>query len=73
MELYKAMFIVRDEGTIDGYATEHFVDISLHDFEEIYGKETREIEAVTLVKTGNFKKINYLHPLQSMVKYSCDS
>ncbi|HBK6683233.1 TPA: hypothetical protein LND26_002539 [Enterococcus faecium] len=50
MELYKAMFIVRDEGTIDGYATEHFVDISLHDFEEIYGKETREIEVVTLVK-----------------------
>lgn len=56
MDLYKAMFIVRDEGTIDGYATEHYVDISLHDFEEIYAKETREIEAVTLVKTGNFKK-----------------
>lgn len=56
MDLYKAMIIVRDEGTIDGYDTEHYVDISLHDFEEIYGKETREIEAVTLVKTGNFKK-----------------
>lgn len=55
MDLYKAIFIVRDEGTIDGYATEHFVDISLHDFEEIYGKETREIETITLVKTGNFK------------------
>ncbi|HAR0580533.1 TPA: hypothetical protein IYI26_001930 [Enterococcus faecium] len=37
------MFIVRDEGTIDGYDTEHYVDISLHDFEEIYAKETREI------------------------------
>ena len=56
MDLYKAMFIVRDEGTIDGYATEHFVDISLHDFEEIYGKETREIEAITLVKTEKIKK-----------------
>lgn len=53
---YKAMFIVRGEGTINGYDTEHYVDISLHDFEEIYAKETREIEAVTLVKTGNFKK-----------------
>lgn len=56
MDLYKAMFIVLDEGTIDGFDTEHYVDISLHDFEEIYAKETREIETVILVKTGNFKK-----------------
>lgn len=56
MDLYKAMFIVRDEGTIDGFDTEHFSNISLHDFEEIYGKETREIEAITLVKTDDIKQ-----------------
>ena len=52
MNMYKAMFIVKDKGTVDGYATEHYTNISLHDFEEIYGKETREIEAVTIVKCG---------------------
>ncbi|HBH6831313.1 TPA: hypothetical protein KT944_002416, partial [Enterococcus faecium] len=45
-----------EETAIIAETLEHFVDISLHDFEEIYGKETREIEAITLVKTGNFKK-----------------
>ena len=49
MSYYKAVFVLKDN-TVDGFDTEHYDNISLSDFEIIYGNETREIESVTLVK-----------------------
>ena len=36
--------------------SESFKNLSLHDFEVIYGNETREIEAMILIKQKEFEK-----------------
>ena len=35
---------------------ESFNNLSLHDFEVIYGNETREIEAIVLIKQKEFER-----------------
>lgn len=51
MNFYEAYFIVKDKDGINGLATEHYKNISLSDFEVIYGNEIREIESIALVIT----------------------
>lgn len=36
--------------------SESYKNLSLHDFEVIYGNETREIEAMILIKQKGFEK-----------------
>lgn len=55
MNMYKAIFVLRDGNTVDGFETEHYDNISLTDFEVIYGNETRQIEALTLIRKDVFK------------------
>ena len=36
--------------------SESYKNLSLHDFEVIYGNETREIESIVLIKQKEFEK-----------------
>lgn len=56
VNLYKAIFVLKDKNTVDGFETEHYDNLSLSDFEIIYGNETREIESLTLIRKEDFKK-----------------
>lgn len=49
---YKAVFILEDTTERNGYATETYENLDIADFEVIYGNETRQIVALTLIKQG---------------------
>lgn len=55
MNVYCLIMIVRDDNTVDGKDIEQFDNISLHDYEEIYLHEQREVLGVTLMYKGELQ------------------
>lgn len=54
LDFYKLDMVVVDSE--NKKQLESYKNISLHDFEVIYGNETREIEAIVLIKQKEFEK-----------------
>ena len=54
LSFYKLEMLLVDSEK--GKQLESFKNLSLHDFEVIYGNETREIEAMILIKQKEFEK-----------------
>lgn len=52
MDYYELTMIVENEGEKE---KEEYVNLSLHDFEELYGRETRNIGMLLLIKQKGFK------------------
>ena len=54
LSFYKLEMVLVDSEK--GKQLESFKNLSLHDFEAIYGNETREIEAIVLIKQKEFER-----------------
>ena len=54
LSFYKLEMVLVDSEK--GKQLESFKNLSLHDFEVIYGNETREIEAMILIKQKEFER-----------------
>lgn len=54
LSFYKLEMVLVDSEK--GKQLESFKNLSLHDFEVIYGNETREIEAIVLSKQKEFER-----------------